>query len=435
MGVGIYLAGRYEPRRASAEQWLQRVGDWIDEDLAGDPVWGNLPTTTHQGQRGDGEPALFGNFYPENEAAELFVPQPGRMIVSAKTSILGPGYHIALCQILKRMGEDMGIGWEPPDEDEGTGDETGYFHTGDKAALEEEMLRHLRALARILDENLRADGSFEMSLSMPMDHSFEGGPIKTIVGVRDAEWLRRVQAEARNGSDLFPWWEEGLTPRFYLGRATVEMCMNVRWREHTVDDEEWERLERVNDDLYEAFKGDPSLPIPWREWAQIIDYLNMDGEVEAEIRRRAAEEPERPLLGYRRHPVRVSLCDGWSITISGAMLEEWKDDTWSAWDGGRTVWFSCWSVRREDGPVPARELLASFTERTGLEGESVELESEGMVGRGAIGPYEEDGQEMWNLKALSAVDGLVALCNLFYHDEADREWAISQWHALKCSRE
>ena len=112
-----------------------------------------------------------------------------------------------------------------------------------------------------------------------------------------------------------------------------------------------------------------------------------------------------------------------------------KDDTWSAWDGGRTVWFSCWSVRREDGPVPARELLASFTERTGLEGESVELESEGMVGRGAIGPYEEDGQEMWNLKALSAVDGLVALCNLFYHDEADREWAISQWHALKCSRE
>src|SRR5262249_12527337 len=153
-----------------------------------------------------------------------------------------------------------------------------------------------------------------------------------------------------NGTDLFPWWEEGLTPRFYLGRATVEMCMNVRWREH-ISDEEGDRLERGDGGPYGGFQGDPAFAVPGREGGQIIDYLDMEGEVEAEIRRRAAAEPQRPLLGYRRHPVRVSLCDGWSITVSGAMAEEWKEGSWSAWDGDRTVWFSCWSVRRDDGPV------------------------------------------------------------------------------------
>jgi hypothetical protein len=34
---------------------------------------------------------------------------------------------------------------------------------------------------------------------------------------------------------------------------------------------------------------------------------------------------------------------------------------------------------------------------------------------------------------LSAVDGRIALCNLFYHDEADREWALGQWRALTCA--
>jgi hypothetical protein len=30
----------------------------------------------------------------------------------------------------------------------------------------------------------------------------------------------------------------------------------------------------------------------------------------------------------------------------------------------------------------------------------------------------------------SAVAGRLALCNIFYPDEADRDWAIATWHAL-----
>ena len=75
------------------------------------------------------------------------------------------------------------------------------------------------------------------------------------------------------------------------------------------------------------------------------------------------------------------------------MAELWEDGTWSAWDGERTVWFSNWQARRGNHPVPAAELVEQFAERTGLEGERVDLDVEGMVGRGAISPYEEDGEE------------------------------------------
>jgi len=118
------------------------------------------------------------------------------------------------------------------------------------------------------------------------------------------------------------------------------------------------------------------------------------------------------------------------------MREEWEDGTWSAWDGQRTAWFSCWSVRDGDTPVPAADLLESFAGRTGLDGEEVELSAGGtLLGRGVIGPHEEDGKPLWNLKALSATDGRIALLNLYYHDEADREWALSQWRALTCEDE
>jgi hypothetical protein len=211
------------------------------------------------------------------------------------------------------------------------------------------------------------------------------------------------------------------------------MCMNVRWREHAVEDEEWDRLDNVHRDLCRAFEGDPSLPIPWREWAEVLDYLNHEDETATEVRRRAEQEPERPLLGYRRYPVHVRLTDGWAITIRGAMLEAWKESTWSAWDGERTLWFSCWNIEQDDEPVPAAELLARFAERIDLSGEAVQLKVGKLIGRGAIRPYEEDGEEMWNLKVLSAVDGRIALCTLVYHDEADREWALSQWRALTCT--
>ena len=46
----------------------------------------------------------------------------------------------------------------------------------------------------------------------------------------------------------------------------------------------------------------------------------------------------------------VTLTGGWTLTIPGEFADEWEEggETWSAWHGGRTIWFTSWSVAGEN---------------------------------------------------------------------------------------
>src|SRR5262245_9958593 len=357
MGVGLWLVGKYDAEEQLPQDWLTALDDWFVEDLGADRLWGNLLTRCRRGQTHDGHPALYVLFHPGGEDVDFFIPEDGTLVVSAKTSLLGPGYHIALCQILRRLGETKGITWEPPGEGEdedGSNDETGYFFTQDKHAVEAEMLQHLRTMAGIVEETLSMSGlGGEVSLGMPLEHRYHGGPIKTLLGVRDSAWLARVRKDPRNGLDIYPWWHEGLTASFYLGRALCEMWLNVCWRPAESSDERYDDVENVHEDLCSAYRLDPTLDYPWREWVELMDLIDQDaGDADEEVRRRAQAAPDGPRIGYRRHPVGVSLADGWRITIPGEMSEKWEEGTWCAWDGERTIWFSCWTFQAEDGSRP-----------------------------------------------------------------------------------
>jgi hypothetical protein len=48
--------------------------------------------------------------------------------------------------LLSRLGADLGIAWDKPDDGQGTGDETGYFHGGDASAVETEMQKWLSGM-------------------------------------------------------------------------------------------------------------------------------------------------------------------------------------------------------------------------------------------------------------------------------------------------
>ena len=129
----------------------------------------------------------------------------------------------------------------------------------------------------------------------------------------------------------------------------------------------------------------------------------------------------------------MTLTGGWSITIPGEFAEEWEEngETWSAWHGGRTIWFTCWSVQGEnDEPLEARAILDSRPPWPD-EGEIIDYEDGPLIGRAVFAPYEEDGESMWNLKAYSAIDGAFALCNVFLHDRNDLPWALEVWKSLK----
>jgi hypothetical protein len=435
MGVGLYLGGRYEPPTGSDMPGggLDEIESWLEEN-AGEPL-GNLEQATNH----EGRLTLFANFHPTAEDVEFWIPEPGRVAVSAKTSTTGPGYHIYLCDLLHRMTDDgLGIAWDAPDA-EGGGDETGYFHNGNADAVREEMLTWLGSMARVVLENMNEDYSGFM-VGMPLGHHYPyHGPVITPLGPRGRAWFEAVAADPSRGRDFFPWWEPGITAAFYLGRALADMWTRVRWRAPLLD-AEGDLLLETHLNLQRAYRLAPTLDYPWREWQEILGYIEQyfgyaefDGgeEIVKEIERRVTGMVGGPRLGYRREPVRVDLSGGSDIEIPGAMAEEWdeKGRSWSAWDGRRTVWFSCFTRQKPDGSAAsAEETLAGAAPLP--EGEGLDYQREGLVGRAALTPYEEDGEAMWNLKAYAAVAGNLALCNVFFHNLADRDWAVATWHSL-----
>lgn len=433
MGVGLYLIGRFDPGfdggSGPSEDRLALITAWFEEH-GGEPLEG-----VRLGEGHEGIPTAFACLHPCAEEVELSMPEPGVLVASAKTSTVGPGYHAHLCGLLHRLGDDLNIAWDGPDDEEGTGDETGYFHTGDRAALEAEMLLWLRSTASVVKEGLEGDYR-EMMLSMPTGHRYpHHGPLVTPLGPRDLAWLEGVLEDPRRGIDLFPWWDEGLGAGFYLGRALCRMWRDVRWRVPL--GEEADLLEEVHLDLARAFEHDSSLAYPWREWAELMDtiearwgYIEMAGvDVEPEVRRRAATCPDGPLIGYRRRPVRVDLTRGWSVEVPGAMDEAWEGDgTWCGWDGGRTIWFNSYAFTRPDGTPPtAPEALEGLTLP---EGERIEHRGERVIGVAVFAPHEEDGKALWQLSGRSAVAGGLGVCNVFVEDPGERDWAVAVWRSL-----
>jgi len=233
MGVGLYLNGRYQPSATDdpAGDFLDSIANWCDEDIAGDDLWGNFLIDHRRGETHDGNPALFVSIHPAGEDVEFIVPEPGRIIVSTKTSTVGPGYHTALCQLLHRFGEERQVLWNPAGEDDhASQDETGYFFTGDRAAVEAEMLLHLKTIARVSIDTLQTLGHTLHAWHLPIDHNFSEYPggLHTPLGVRSNEWVRAVAEDPSNGRDLYPWWDDGLTASAYLGLALCNLWAVVR---------------------------------------------------------------------------------------------------------------------------------------------------------------------------------------------------------------
>jgi len=342
--------------------------------------------------------------------------------------------------LMRRLGVDLAIKWDQPGDDLDTGDETGYFQTGDLRALEDEFLRWLGGVVEIVAEGLTRDYEW-MMISMAIGHHYRHhGPLVTPLGARDLHWLKAVTEDSNQGIDLFPWWPPGVGASFYLGRALTRMWRDVRWRA-PLNEDEGRLLVDVHLDLTRAHRLDPSLDYPWREWRELLDhieehfgYVEMAGvDVEAVVRRRAALAPaDAPLIGYRRRPVRVDLTDGWSIEIPGEMTEEWDEEgLWTARDAGRAVFFRSYRLSKDDGGKPAAwEILDGLTLS---EGHRIEHRTAGMIGRAALVAPDRGENGGWRLVGHNVVDAGLAVCNILFRDPDEREWAIATWRSLEHS--
>jgi hypothetical protein len=434
MGVGLYLLGRCEDDKPAAAlapaALLKRAEKWVVAH-AGAPL-----AAREVGKGHEGKPALFLKLHPAAEPVEVAVTGKGRLLVSAKTSSVGPGYHAYLCDLLKRLGKSLRVTWGPPEEE---GDEgTRYFHTGDRAALEGEMLEWLGDIAATVHQNVGRGGGW-YSVSMPLGHHYEtGGQVVTPLGFRGAAWFAAVAADPRKGIDVFPWWDEGLGADYLLKRALCLMWAEVRWRP-PINDDETRLYESVVGLLREAHDLDPKLDYPWREWREMNGHYAITGRaltkapLAAAVARRAEKAKAGPPIGYRRRPVRVEFPDRWSVTVPGSFAEAWENGgrTWSAWDGVCSLWVTTYTYLKEDGtPLGIEETLAQSRDRAG---ERLDYRGDRVIGRAFLDFVEkgEDEESYWRLCGRSAAAGHLAGFTICYTDPAYRQWAVDTWHTIQ----
>jgi hypothetical protein len=418
MAIGLYVTGS---RVTRSDGVLDEVLAWLRENHAL-----TLCASEH-GHDDRGRPCLLVSFHPGAEDVVLTLREDGGLDASAVTSPAGPGYHAHVCEVLHGLGAHFDVDWAPEDPRGETGDETGFFHTKNRPALEDAMARWLAALAGRV-RTLRAEGREAIGFSLPEEHTYLfDGSVATPLGPRDDAWLARTHADGRAGFDVFPWAEPGTGAGYLLGRALVRMWRDVRWR-RPGDEDEAETLAEVTALLEAAHTADPRRAYPWREWAELLALLGQESLLATRAQLRAETAPPAAPIGYRRGEVRARLSGGWTIDLPGSLAERWDDaQTWCAWERGRTVWFTSLRVA-ETGPASADDTLAGLPP---LEGEVQEHRTPGRVGIAAFGRGTTDGVELAQLRAYMAAPGSAAVLTVCFEDDADRDLALTLWRSLR----
>ena len=463
MGIGLDLTGIARSRRdTDPEEFCQELCEWLPT-VSGDffegahgPRCGHDHDHDHDhshdhdgdecGTSGDECLQVLGTvqFFPSTEPLYIETGPGGLLRLSTKTSILGPGYHRWLCQILGQLGEEFDVEWKQFDEDGNPGDETGYFFYKDSARVEHEMLVWLKSACEALLEYERR-GYEGLGLSMPVSPQFlDFGPVLTVMGPRSTEWLSQVITSPERGKDIFPWWDDEPQALIVRNRALCRMWDTVCWR-RPFDDEEVELLTSVHNDLMLSYELDPSIALPWYEWNEIVGFLDEEHDLELEESLRqtlnefAMVHEKEPRIGYRRGNVRTRASGEWSVVVPGSFQELIDEEgNWGAQDDTRQVWISSISVcDKHDQPVPKADLLASDSmfgdeDQAAEAGPEIPFGSHDiLVGSARIRRETDAEVPHWQLSGKCAIDGEIAITTILYEHKSDEEWAIATWKSLQ----
>jgi hypothetical protein len=332
--------------------------------------------------------------HPAAPLATLSVETDGDLVLRGETAMLGPGYHADAIARIGPLLEELEYAWSEPVDD------LPAIQAATCAWLAGELREH---------ETLR--------LGVPRARRFQiDAPVLTPLGPRDARWRDGVIADPAQARDAFPWWERG-PGRAELASALVAMWLEVPWRE-PLDREERELMTKVDEDLRAARKADPSLPIPWAAWKELLAHIGIEDEDVLERAQRDADGGAP--IGYRRHDLDVDLSGGWSVRLPGAMVGHWEDDGARYWatDGDRVVEFTSFTA---DGELDSERLLAVAPEKHAV----IERFASGAQRGRAEAFDDEDVHVVIGLMAAAPHVGILTCKG------ADDGWALATWRSLR----
>lgn len=374
-------------------------------------------------------PTLSLELHPWAAPVKLTAPADGELAVTITATALGPGYVRHVVELLDGILDELDFVWPAGD--------AGYPTTRDAAALERRCREWLAGqLAAILSG---AEPSRQLGIPQEPRLEVEGAAVLTPLGPRSRAWCEAVIAGAAAGSDpergaghaaghdaghdFWPMWDQTSAAALQRARGLWHLWVDVPWRMPMGDNEKGVMRE-AHKALAAAHLADKTLELPWAEWAELVDILDLDDDVTQEVRQRGLEapEPERR-LGYRRYPARFELTSGWSLRLSPNFSDSWADGGTAmvGSDGERSVRCSC---AESDGKT-ASEILA----RTPMQGDVLARLDEGPY-RGRIEGFSDDINGVRILTAVMATDGGAAVVSIVVRHGEDA-WAIEAWWSLR----
>ncbi|HEY7522251.1 MAG TPA: hypothetical protein VH720_01160 [Candidatus Limnocylindrales bacterium] len=423
MDLEISLTGQASKRGAlrrlrAPQPLVEEIGTWLHAN-ADDTL-----RSTRLGEMEPGTPALLVDLHPAAEGVRIVATTDARVLVTAATAAVGPGYHTYLVRLLERLGEELGISWGEPDG--GSDAVTSDPRRSERADVERRHLVWLRGtLQRVREARERGLGAVQLCRVDGDRFAFDGA-LATVLGPRDDDWLGRAIADPRVAIDVWPWWADAMDARYLLDRALSLMWTAVRWRIPALDGEA-ELLDEVVALLQKAYPLDPSLPYPWREWCELLSLGGPAYRPSAIVTERAAAATG-PLVGYRRSPVTI-VHDGWALEVPGSFAERWADGEWWGGEAGRAITLA--AVPTGDGtrPMSPEAFLAQVA--GGLGPDALTHRAGPVVGRARLGVDPSSGVEVAVLEGYSAVVGSGAALRVVIDDPADWEWALQMWRSLE----
>ncbi len=269
----------------------------------------------------EGRDVIYASLFPNEEPVAVMI-EGRRLLVEARTSGLGPGYHATLVDCLDRMALLGGLEWR---ETEDASDETGYFATRDPALLQAEHATFLAALQERVVE-ISADAPSGRNIQINLDLSrFSLGPeadVHTQRGPRTRDEFAGDSPEAH-----FPWWTLGLGAPAAASLIETLLWTEFKWRAplDDRDDVVAAALLRLAD-----IAGDLAPPA----MARVRLFLGSDAEALGVDALPPLSDP--PMIGYARWPARLQFDRGWSAVLPGHMSALSSDG------GKRRGWSAEW---------------------------------------------------------------------------------------------
>ncbi len=329
--------------------------------------------------------------HPAAAPVRISVLTDGDLEITGDTSAIGPGYHADVLAQLAPVLDELDFTWadEQPDP-----------RTAMGAWLASELTLGKRRIA------------------LPSELAFViDAAVLTPMGPRDQAWRDAVIADPARGADAFAWWDDG-PGQLERSRALLAMSLEVPWRE-PLDAEERRLMVSVDKDLRAARKANKGLELPYAEWAELLTWLGED-ERAAELRERAGGKPA--VLGYRRHPIQVSLDAGWTFELPGGFVGSWEDERYWSTDGDRMVELTCLTTA---GDQDSAALLAIAPEQHPVIERIVDADRQGRA------EAYDDG-DVHVVQGLMAATPEVAIMTC-KGTRADEPWALATWRSLRRS--